>query len=249
MRKFGLIGYPLSHSFSPKYFAEKFHELGVTNASYEAFPIPSIEDVLQLIEDPELEGFNITIPYKEQIIPFLDDIDEGAATIGAVNCVKIERNNGVAKMIGYNTDEYGFKVPLLRVLQPEHKKALILGTGGAAKAVLYALHKAGLDVRFASRSKSSDLVLSYDQITPEVLADFDVIVNCSPVGMYPNTDQRPELPYEALSNDHILYDLVYNPLETEFLKAGKQKEATVIAGLEMLHLQADRSWEIWNEQG
>lgn len=246
MRKFGLIGYPLSHSFSPSYFAEKFKKLNIDNCRYDAYPIDAIEKVLDLIEDPALEGFNITIPYKEQIIPFLDEMSVGAQTIGAVNCVKIERSDKGVRLVGHNTDEYGFRTPLERVIQESHKTALILGTGGAAKAVLFALVQLGLDVKFASRNPRGETVIGYDSLTAANIGEFDVIVNCSPIGMYPNVDASPAIPYEGLKAGQILYDLVYNPLETEFLKKGKAKGATVVQGLEMLHLQADRSWEIWN---
>lgn len=242
MKQYGLIGYPLSHSFSKGYFAEKFLKENITDANYDVFPLEKIEDFTALYQNKEnLIGLNVTIPYKQQVIPFLDELDETSANIGAVNTVKFTQG----KRIGYNTDAYGFEMSLKPMLQSHHTNALILGTGGASKAVEYVLKKLGISFQYVSRNKS-DNTISYEQLDEFIIHNSKLIINSTPIGMYPNVDVAPNIPYNAISEKHLLYDLVYNPEETLFLKKGKEKGAQTKNGLEMLYLQAERSWEIWN---
>ncbi len=242
MKQYGLIGYPLSHSFSKGYFAEKFLKENITDANYDVFPLEKIDDFTALYQNKEnLIGLNVTIPYKQQVIPFLDELDETSANIGAVNTVKFTQG----KRIGYNTDAYGFEMSLKPMLQSHHTNALILGTGGASKAVEYVLKKLGISFQYVSRNKS-DHTISYEQLDEFIIHNSKLIINCTPIGMYPNVDVAPNIPYNAISEKHLLYDLVYNPEETLFLKKGKEKGAQTKNGLEMLYLQAERSWEIWN---
>lgn len=248
MRLFGLIGYPLSHSFSAQYFAKKFADENIDNACYQLFPIQDVSEILQLISNnPDLSGFNITIPHKISILPFLDHITEAANSVGAVNCVKIKRGPSKIQLTGYNTDTYGFKNSLIPMLKPYHKSALILGTGGAAKAVCYTLQQMGIEYMHVSRKGSMENTLNYNQLSKSVIGNNLLIINTTPVGMYPETDAFPEIPYEYLNNRHLLYDLVYNPAETMFMQMGRKEGATVMNGSQMLVLQAEKSWEIWNE--
>ena len=250
MTTYGLIGYPLGHSFSRQFFTEKFAKEGI-DAQYLNFEIPSIEEFPNIIKNnPELRGLNVTIPYKQQVMQYLDDISEEAKAIGAVNVVKVNRqqttDNG--QLIGYNSDVIGFVESIKPLLKPHHKKALILGTGGASKAIHYGLtKKLGLETLFVSRSAREGMI-TYEEVTTEVLKEYEVIVNWSPVGMFPHVDECPALPYEAMNENHLLYDLVYNPLETLFMKKGAAQGATVKNGLEMLHLQAIASWEFWTQR-
>ena len=247
MKKYGLIGYPLGHSFSMGYFNEKFKNEGIAS-SYENFEIPSITELKNVLNiNPDLRGFNVTIPYKEKVMPYLDSISIEAREIGAVNVVKVERDGKDAKLYGYNSDVIGFSRSIKPLLRPGHKHALILGTGGASKAVNYGLHKLGLDTLLVSRSKK-DNTIQYEQITPELLNEYTVIVNCTPCGMSPHFDECPDIPYDSLDSKHLLYDLIYNPDETLFLRKGKEQGATVKNGLEMLLLQAEAGWEIWNSK-
>ena len=242
--KYGLIGFPLGHSFSRDYHNRRFEELGI-NARYENFEIPSIEelpDVLRL--NPELKGLNVTIPYKEKVIPYLHELSDEARAIGAVNVIRVRRENGDILLKGFNSDVIGFNRSILPLLKEWHRKALVLGTGGASKAVGYGLSTLGIQPMFVSRSQRKD-VMTYEEITRDVLNEYHVIVNCTPLGMYPNTDTCPPLPYEALDEHHILYDLVYNPQETLFLQRGAAQGAQTKNGLEMLQLQADASWDFW----
>lgn len=242
MKQYGLIGYPLSHSFSKGYFSEKFSKEKITDSNYEIYPIETIQHFEALCQShPDFIGLNVTIPYKEQVIPFLDALDEEAKSIGAVNTIKFE--NG--KKIGYNSDCYGFERSIKPFLQTHHKEALILGTGGASKAVEYVLKKLGIQFQYVSRAKS-ERAISYNDLNEEIIQKSTIIINTSPVGMYPNVTAAPPIPYEFIGEKHLLYDLVYNPEETLFLKNGKTKGAQVKNGLEMLYLQAERSWEIWN---
>ncbi len=242
MKQYGLIGYPLSHSFSKGYFSEKFSKEKITDSNYEIYPIETIQYFEALCQShPNFIGLNVTIPYKEQVIPFLDALDEEAKSIGAVNTIKFE--NG--KKIGYNSDCYGFERSIKPFLQTHHKEALILGTGGASKAVEYVLKKLGIQFQYVSRAKS-ERAISYNDLNEEIIQKSTIIINTSPVGMYPNVTAAPPIPYEFIGEKHVLYDLVYNPEETLFLKNGKTKGAQVKNGLEMLYLQAERSWEIWN---
>ncbi len=248
MQKYGLIGYPLIHSFSSGYFNEKFKSENI-DAEYVNFEIPSIKSFMEVVEgNTNLCGLNVTIPYKEQVIPYLDELDKATAgRVGAVNVIKIERlPKGKTRLVGYNSDILGFTRSIQPLLTPLHKHALILGTGGASKAVVHGLEDLGIESTFVSREKKGKNTIGYGDITPEVMEQNKVIVNCTPVGMYPNMDCCPNIPYELLTKDHLLYDLLYNPDETLFMKKGKAQGATVKNGLEMLLLQAFASWEIWN---
>ena len=244
MHKYGLIGFPLTHSFSRQFFTEKFAREQI-DAHYLNFEIEDISSIWEIIRDnPKLKGLNITIPHKESVIPFLDDISTEAKKIGAVNVVKIENNT----LIGYNTDYIGFKNSLLPLLRPDiHKRALILGTGGASKAVAHALTDLGLEWKYVSRTKNENN-FTYNELTLEVLSEYTVIINASPVGTFPNVNECPPIPYEFITPYHLLYDLVYNPAETFFLKKGKERGAVVKNGLEMLELQALAAWEVFNSK-
>ncbi len=247
MQKYGLIGYPLKHSFSIGYFNEKF-EAEKIDAQYVNFEIPNINEFMEVIEEnPDLCGLNVTIPYKEQVIPFLDELDMDTAKIGAVNVIKIIRQpKGKVKLVGYNSDIIGFTQSIEPLLKPHHTKALVLGTGGASKAVYRGLVNLGIEPTFVSRTKKEETVLTYEELTPEVMDQNKVIVNCTPVGMYPKVDVCPNIPYELVTPYHLLYDVLYNPNETLFMKKGEEQGATVKNGLEMLLLQAFNAWEIWN---
>ena len=246
MDKYGLIGYPLGHSFSISYFNQKFADEGI-NAKYENFEIPSIDILPEVLDkNPELKGLNVTIPYKEKVIPFLDSVAPEARAIGAVNVIRVthEKNNIILK--GYNSDVIGFTQSIEPMIDKKlHKKALILGMGGASKAINFGLKSLGIEPIFVSRYVREN-ALTYQQVTPEVVKEYNVIVNCTPVGMYPHTEECPQLPYEAMDNHTILYDLIYNPDQTLFMRKGAQYGADVKNGLEMLLLQAFASWEFWN---
>lgn len=243
MRRFGLIGYPLSHSFSPDYFSSKFEKEGFFDCYYEAFPIKSVEELpLLLTNNPDLEGLNVTIPYKKEVIPFLKWSTEAVKQTGACNCIKIK--NG--ELAGHNTDVTGFENSLLINLTSTHDKALILGTGGAAAAVKYVLKKLGIDFLFVSRNKT-DKTVTYSEISREIVDNYKLIINASPSGMYPDVNNCPDIPYRYLTNEHYLYDLIYNPAQTLFLKKGAKKGATTKNGSDMLIIQAEESWKIWNE--
>lgn len=245
MKKYGLIGYPLGHSFSMGYFNEKFKNEAI-NAVYENFEIPDIQDITTVIgSNPDLAGFNVTIPYKEKVMDYLDYIAPEAAEIGAVNVVKLTHNGERAVLKGFNSDVVGFVNSIKPLLRPLHKKALVLGTGGASKAVEYGLRKLGLETVKVSRTEK-DNTITYGQVTPELLSEYKVIVNCTPCGMAPHFDECPNLPYDSIDDSFLLYDLIYNPEETLFLRKGKEKDATVKSGLEMLLLQAEQGWNIWN---
>lgn len=246
MQKYGLIGYPLKHSFSIGYFNEKFKSEGI-DAEYVNFEIPSIADLPEIIErTPDLRGFNVTIPYKEKVISYLDEIDKDATAIGAVNVVKVIRQKNKYKLIGYNSDIIGFTRSIEPLLQEYHKKALILGTGGASKAVYHGLKKLGIEGVYVSRTPRPEM-LAYEELTPEIMEEYTVIVNCTPVGMYPKVDFCPDIPYECLTANHLLYDLLYNPDTTLFMKKGAAQGAATKNGLEMLLLQAFAGWEFWNK--
>lgn len=237
---YGIIGYPLSHSFSPAYFKKKFASLNI-DSTYEAFPINAISELPDLLyTHPSLCGFNVTTPYKEAVMPYLDEIDPVAAEINAVNCVAIK--NGKKK--GYNTDALGFEQSLVPLLKHQHTHALILGTGGSSKAVAYALTQLGIFYKKVSRNKKSDC-FTYDDLSLEVMAAYKLIINTTPLGMYPNIEAIPPIPYYSIGDQHLLYDLIYNPEETKFLAQGKALGATTKNGFEMLQLQAEASWDIW----
>lgn len=247
MDKYGLIGYPLGHSFSKNYFNEKFENEGI-DAKYINFEILHIEDLTEILDTtPELKGLNVTIPYKEKVISYLDFISPEATAIGAVNVIKVEHKGNNVKLKGYNSDVIGFTRSIEPFLEPCHKKAFILGTGGASKAINYGLKSLGLETVYVSRFERPGTI-QYDKITPEIIKEYNVIVNCTPVGMYPHTDECPELPYEAMDSHTLLYDLIYNPDETLFMKKGKEQGATVKNGLEMLLLQAFASWDFWHQE-
>ena len=245
MDKYGLIGYPLGHSFSISYHNQRFADEGI-DAKYLNFEIPSIDELPEVLSlHPELKGLNVTIPYKEKVISYLDHVSPEARAIGAVNVIRVEHQGKKTILKGYNSDVIGFTQSIESMLEDYHKKALILGTGGASKAVNYGLHSLGLETVFVSRYERPDTI-QYNQITPDVVQEYNVIVNCTPLGMFPKTDECPPLPYEALTERNILYDLIYNPDETLFMRKGAEHGAEVKNGLEMLLLQAFASWEMWN---
>lgn len=247
MDTYGLIGYPLKHSFSRAFFTEKFTKEEI-NAVYLNFEIENISLFPDIIRfHPSLRGLNVTLPYKQQIIPFLDEIDPRAQAIGAVNVIKILRKNGKTKLVGYNSDIIGFQSSISPLINKDiHHKALILGTGGASKAVFNGLEALGIESIFVSRTPKAEQ-LSYLEIDQDIINNYKVIVNTSPLGTFPNVEDAPDIPYHLLSNDHVLYDLVYNPAESKFLQLGKQQGATIKNGAEMLELQAREAWEIWNQ--
>lgn len=246
MDKYGLLGYPLGHSFSKNYFNEKFENEGI-DAEYINFEIPDIRDINEVLaNNPELKGLNVTIPYKQQVIPYLNSMSEEAQAIGAVNVIKVSRKGITPVLRGYNSDVVGFTRSIEPLLEPCHKKALILGTGGASKAVNYGLQKLGLETKFVSRAQKTGM-MTYGEITPNTIKEYNVIVNCTPLGMYPHTENCPILPYSAMDSHTLLYDLIYNPDETLFLQKGREQGAITKNGLEMLLLQAFASWEFWNE--
>lgn len=261
MTRFGLIGFPLTHSFSQKYFTEKFAREGITGCRYDLFEMPDVATALpELLDLPNLRGLNVTIPHKQAVLPFLTRLDASAEKVGAVNVIRLEDDGS---RTGFNSDYYGFRQSLEAWMGLEHRAesigqgvadakpyalrsplhALVLGTGGASKAVVAALTDLGISHKMVSRTKTADN-LTYSEL-PAVIAQYQLIVNCSPVGTYPNVDAAPELPYEQLTDRHWLYDLVYNPAETLFMKKGLAQGAHVMNGLEMLILQAEKAWEIW----
>lgn len=245
MKQFGLLGYPLGHSFSKKYFDKKIKSEGL-EACFNNYELASVQDFKEVIAStPALMGFAVTIPHKENVLEMLDEQDEAIAVIGAVNCVKVRKQGDKTILKGYNTDVIGFELSFRAFLKTEHNRALVLGTGGAAKAVAYVLRKLNIDYKIVSRHKEGEQ-LCYEDVTPELLRQTPVVINTTPLGMYPKVDSCPNLPYEAINSSHYFYDLVYNPLETLFLKKAKQQGATVKAGMDMLELQAEANWDIWN---
>ena len=246
MDKYGLIGYPLEHSFSRNYFNEKFRNERI-DAEYDNFEIPSIENFKEVLETtPNLRGLNVTIPYKEEVIRYLDELSPEARAIGAVNVIRVTHKGSKTVLKGFNSDVIGFTRSIESMLEPLHRKALILGTGGAAKAVDYGLKSLGLGTLFVSRTARPG-VITYNDVTPDLIRSHKVIVNCTPLGMYPHVDSCPPLPYEAMDSHTLLYDLLYNPDETLFMQKGRQQGAIIKNGLEMLLLQAFASWEMWQE--
>lgn len=242
MKKYGLIGYPLSHSFSKKYFTEKFILESINDVVYDIYPLENIIELPGLLKrEPSLCGLNVTIPYKEQVISYLDEMSPVVEKIGACNCIKIEDG----KLIGHNTDVLGFERSLLKKLKPSHSAALVLGTGGAAKAVQYVLDKHGISFLQVSRSKSANTI-SYEELDNEIISTHLLIINTTPLGMYPNTESAPPIPYEFIGDSHYLFDLVYNPVKTMFLKNGELQGAQTENGSDMLVDQAEGSWAIWN---
>ena len=242
MRVFGLLGKTLKHSFSKAYFTNKFSELKLSDCSYENFELNSISELQELLSsNPSIQGLNVTIPYKQDVIPFLHEQNEIVRNVKACNCIKIVDD----KLHGFNTDVIGFQQSLKKLLEPHHRKALILGTGGSSKAVEYALKHLGIDYLFVSRSKKEQ-VISYNELTQEILSNHSVIINTSPSGMYQNVTEAPQIPYQFITSQHLLFDLIYNPEKTIFLQRGEQQGAKICNGAEMLILQAEESWRIWN---
>jgi len=252
VRHFGLIGYPLTHSFSKHYFNQKFETFGITDASYELYPLQDISSFPELlINTTGLCGLNVTIPYKETILPFLQELDVIAREVGAVNTLLIKPGaeaGDLPLLKGFNTDVYGFQQSLKPFLESHHERALILGTGGASKAVAYVLRKIGVDCYFVTRKKMTgqEKAFTYAEINEYVIRHFPLIINTTPVGMHPDTEACPPLPYDYITTDHFLYDLIYNPEETRFLAEGKKRGALTLNGLSMLQQQAEKAWEIWN---
>ena len=244
-KKYGLIGYPLSHSFSQKYFSEKFQQLKLNNCEYQNFELEKINEFEELIEhNPDIHGLNVTIPYKEEILPYLDLIDKSAEKVGAINVIKFE--NG--KRIGFNSDYFGFKRSIENWIPSDVSKALVLGTGGASKAVCAVLKDIGIEFISISRTDGEGKI-SYETLKkkPKLVKQAHLIINTTPLGMSPKIDTAPDIDYKLITVKHYLFDLIYNPSETTFLKNGREKGANTLNGLEMLELQAEKSWEIWNQ--
>ncbi|MBR0360965.1 MAG: shikimate dehydrogenase [Paraprevotella sp.] len=246
MDLYGLIGHPLGHSFSKDFFNQKFQTENI-DAQYLNFDISTIELLNEVLTRQQIKGLNVTIPYKEKVIPFLDELSEEAKSIGAVNVIKVYQQENKIRLKGFNTDVIGFTESLQPLLNPTHKKALILGTGGASKAVQFGLQQLNIETLFVSR-RNCDNTLNYSQLTSKVMKEHTIVINCTPVGMHPHTNECPEIPYEFIGEGHILYDLVYNPEKTLFLKKGKAVGATTKNGLEMLLLQAKAAWNIWTNK-
>jgi shikimate dehydrogenase len=247
MRLYGIIGYPLGHSFSGKYFTEKFKKEKLTGCSFQNFEIENEGGFKKvLLNNPDLKGLSVTIPYKRSIMSFLNNIDDDAKKIGAVNCIKIEHIDNTTVTTGYNTDVFGFEHSFKPLLKSHHNKALVLGSGGASKAVVFVLEKMNIDYLIVTRSPHGCKHIRYGVLHKEIMKEHNIIINTTPLGMYPDINSFPDIPYEFINKDSFLFDLVYNPGMTLFLKKGSEQGATVKNGLEMLHLQAEKAWEIWN---
>ena len=247
MVKYGIIGFPLGHSFSRGFFTEKFRREGI-EAEYLNFPIEDVGELQKILEQhPDLRGLNVTLPHKQAVIPLLDAIDEKAKAIKAVNVIRVRWQEGRPRLKGFNSDVIGFTRSIRPLLKPHHRKALVLGTGGASRAIRAGLESLGLEWRYVSRTPHEGR-FTYDDLTADVIHEYPVIVNCSPVGMFPHVDERPAIPYETLTRENLLFDLVYNPEETQFMRCGAARGAAVKNGLEMLHIQAIASWEFWNSE-
>lgn len=248
MKKLGLIGFPLGHSFSKKFYEEKFEWEQITGFHYDLYPIEDIAAFPSIYEhEPAFCGFNVTIPHKRNVMRFLNEFSPEATEINAVNCIQIKWQNGKPYLKGFNTDAFGFEQSLRPFLKPHHTQALVLGNGGAAQAVYYILNKLGIPYKIVSRSRDNgDLI--YSDLTDEIVASHKLLINCSPVGTFPKIEEAPDIPYEGIGTDHLLYDLVYNPEETTFLKKGKARGAAIKNGHEMLILQAEKNWEIWRQE-
>jgi len=246
MNLYGLIGYPLGHSFSKKYFTHKFESEGLLDCYFEMFPLGNIQEFSQLLTgNAALKGLAVTIPYKQAIIPFLDNVSDEAVKVGAVNCIQFQSG----KLSGFNTDVVGFEKSFVPLLQPHHKRALVLGTGGASKAVQYILSKHSIPFTLVSRSEDAEKgIINYASLSRQVLSEHLIVINCSPVGMAPNEKDKPALPYEFITNRHYFYDLVYGPIQTAFLMEGNSRGAIVKDGYEMLVLQAEENWRVWNAE-
>lgn len=241
MNRYGLLGKNISYSFSQGYFTQKFNDLGLMDHSYENFDLQKIEEVKNVLNQGDIRGLNVTIPYKQEIIPFLDELDPKAKQIGAVNTIQFSKKG----LIGFNTDAYGFQKSLEPYLKPHHKSALILGTGGASKAVQYVLNELGISNTFVSRSKKGGQY-TYEELDRGIIQKNTLIINCTPLGTHPNVEDKPEIPYQHIGTQHLLYDLIYNPEKTSFLSMGESNGAAICNGLKMLKGQAEKAWEIWN---
>lgn len=245
MPKLGLIGRHISYSFSKAYFTQKFENENLP-FTYENYDIETITQFPSILKNnPDLVGLNVTIPYKEQIVPFLDDLSQKARAIGAVNTITISTNG---KLTGHNTDAYGFRKSIEAILKKHHKDALILGTGGASKAIAFTLKELGIKYEYVSRSPNNQVKYSYSDLTEDIIGTHQIIINCTPVGTHPNVNDHPDIPYNGITKHHLIYDLIYNPLQTKFLFLAQQKGAVTSNGLKMLELQAEKAWEIWNLQ-
>jgi shikimate dehydrogenase len=261
-KQYGLIGYPLTHSFSKKYFTEKFEQEKIEDHVYDLYEIKNLSDFPELLRaNPKLCGLNVTVPHKIGVMFYLDWVHPEAKEVDAVNCIRITSESPIAaafsgevgikdhefRLEGFNTDVYGFEMSLKPLLSPQHTQALVLGTGGASRAVKYVLNKLNIYAKFASRQNEADHI-QYKDLTPEIISKYKLIINTTPLGMSPDTDKCPDIPYEALTSEHLLYDLIYNPAETLFLKKGREQGAAIKNGYDMLLLQAEKSWEIWNSK-
>ena len=243
MKKLGLIGYPLGHSFSKKYYLEKFQQENIKGIDYNLYSIENIEQFPDIFKfDDSFYGFNVTIPHKQSVIAYMNELSPEAAKMGAVNCIKLSKKDGEPFLI----DAYGFEESLKPALKAHHTSALVLGNGGAAKAVLFTLEKLGISYKIVSRKRQTG-DLTYEDLNDQIIAENKLIINCSPVGTFPNIDQSPAIPYQGIGSTHLLYDLIYNPEETAFLRQGRQRGATVKNGYDMLLLQAEENWKIWND--
>lgn len=240
MKNYAVIGKKLGHTFSPHYFQAKFKKRGLTDHFYQAIEVSDLTLIKEIVKGNALDGFNVTIPYKQAIIPYLDAISVDAAAMNSVNTVLVREE----KMYGENTDHVGFKQSIIKHIQPQHRKALIFGTGGSSKAVMFALKSMGITCTYVSHSNLN--FLNYDQITPEIIHEHKLLVNTTPLGMYPSVDARVDIPYKAIDSTHLCFDLIYNPEETFFLRSAKAQGADICNGFDMLQYQADKSWEIWN---
>ncbi len=248
MRQLGLIGYPLGHSFSKKYYLDKFKNEGINDIDYDLYPISTIEEFPSLyLKNPDFYGVNVTIPYKQSVMQYLTELSPEAKEIGAVNCIQIKHSTSdEIRLKGFNTDAFGFEMSLKPLLENKYKKALVFGNGGATKAVCYALNKLDISYQIVSRTKTAEN-LSYQDLNSDLIKENLILINCTPLGTFPKTEECPEIPYDAIGPDHLLYDLIYNPEETLFLKKGKERGAKIKNGHEMLVLQAEKNWEIWNQ--
>lgn len=248
MKKFGLFGFPLGHSFSKKFFTEKFEREGLADCVYENFETQNIYDLKKIVmENPDLVGLNVTIPFKQDIIPMLDNLDDISQRIGAVNCIKVVRmEGGRFELHGFNTDAWGFELAIRPILRPHHRRALILGTGGSAKAVSYVFRKLNIEHFFVTREESR-FHYCYADLNENAMKAFQVIVNTTPLGMYPDVNTFPNIPYQFLTHKHLCFDLIYNPAQTRFLEKSKDSGAFIHNGFRMLRLQAEKAWEIWNQ--
>jgi len=250
VKTFGLIGKSLEHSFSKQYFTEKFKKAGIKEVEYKLYPIKDVSELIELVQvEKSLCGLNVTIPFKADVLGLLNNIETEARSIGAVNTIKIERNaeQKAVNFIGYNTDVYGFECSLKPMLKHNHTAALVLGTGGSSRAISYVLNKLGISFLQVSREPKNNAGISYSGLDEVIIKQHNLIINCTPLGMFPNIEQCPDLPFNSIGTEHLVYDLIYNPKETALLKRCKEQGAVIKNGLEMLELQAEKSWEIWNQ--